>query len=174
MAQNLEELQFEIEQRLEKLTPKQRRFALAYEKGANSQMEAAKTAGYSVRTLKNSATNVYKRTKDVITLIQRKQSLELGDPVSAHRSRLLNLFDLCADSDSETWEPRTAHSIARTLLEIDGHIKGDAKSAAEISIKIVDPVAGFTIEHEGNQEVSGEGVKPALTGDVQALPTKSG
>lgn len=168
MAVSLEDIETEIQAKLEKLNFRQRKFVLAYKNGAKTQADAARAAGYSARVADKNATRVYNSTKHVIALVRKQQALEQGEPISAHRSRLLQLFDLTSDNNADTWEPRTAHSISRTLLELDGYIKGDAKSSAEISIKIVDPVAGITIDHQSDQSLSEDGDSKA----VQALPNK--
>ena len=153
MAQSLAEIEREIEERLIGLTPKQRRFVEIYGIGDSTQADAAIAAGYSPTVARQNATRVYKATKPIIELIRHKTALERGQPLSGHRAKLMSLFDLCADPDSETWEPRTAHSISRTLLEIDGFLQKNGSQEAEITINIIDPVAAIT---QQNQQLADE------------------
>ena len=157
MGHSLKQLESEIEQKLQRLTPKQRKFVLAYSKGGITQDKAAIQAGYSAKSADRNAFKVKKATAPLISLIDRKLELEQGQNLSDHRFKLMNLFSLCADPDAETWEPRTAHSIARTLLEIDGFLQKNGSQEKEITINIVDPVAAIT---QQNQQV-----RPAIEHD---------
>lgn len=163
MAASLQEIEEELEQELARLQPRQRKFALLYGDGGKSQMEAAISAGYSSHGIERNAHRVAKSTRKALSLIRKRSELINGESLDTHRSKLLNLFELCATPDSPTWEPRTAHAIRRTLLEIDGIIKNTGNSAPNITINVIDPVAEITvdsdtypgsavIEHEGDGE----------------------
>lgn len=158
MAQSLQELEREIEERLIELTPKQRRFVEIYGIGDTTQADAAIAAGYGERVATKNATRVFKATKPIIELIRHKTALEQGQPLSGHRAKLMSLFDLCASPGSDTWEPRTAHSISRTLLEIDGFLSKNGSQEREITINIIDPVAAIA---QSNQTLAHDD-RPAI------------
>ncbi len=162
MSASLEELQEQIDQELLNLTPRQRKFAIAYSNGGTTQEQAAISAGYAPANANRNACKIRKSAGKAITLLQRKHSLEQGESISTHRQALLSLFNLCATPDAPTWEPRTAHSVRRTLLELDGFIKGATNGGVNINIELVDPVAGITIDSDTYEDAETE---------VQSLPS---
>ena len=146
--QTAKQLQAAIDKELGLLNPKLRRFALVYAAGDKNQEEAAVEAGYSSRGLRKNAYRYVRLASKVIGMLERLKALESGDTISEHRRKLLTLWELCAQPNSPTWEPRTAHSISRTLLELDGHINGKSQLEQQVTINILDPVAGITIDGE--------------------------
>ena len=148
MSASLEELQEQIDQELQRLSPKQRKFALIYGQGNHNQQDAYRSAGYAPTHASNNAYAVRKKAATAMQLIQRKHALENGQSASEYRQKLINLHNLCAAVGSPSWEPRTAHSVLRTLMELDGHIKNTGTSGVSVSIELVDPVAGITIDSD--------------------------
>ena len=146
MAQTIEELEERIENEMQRLNARQRKFVMIYGNNSVTQTKAAIEAGYSACTAKRNANKVYNSTKNVIALVRQRSSMENGESIAQHRSKLMMLHDMCAEPGSPTWEPRTAHSIRRTLLEIDGFIKSTANSGQNVTINIIDPVKGITID----------------------------
>ena len=154
-SEQLEALDDEIEAALEPLTPRQRKFALAYSTGQKTRREALLEAGYAESTADKQRPSQLVNVRPAMSLINRRYLLEHGETVAQHRTKLTDLYELCADPTSERWDARTAHQIRRTLAEFDGHIKGSGNAGVAISINVVDPVAGITIEaQEGSESVS--------------------
>lgn len=123
-ASGKEELEDQIKNALERLNPRQRRFALELADGKKSKEQAMLKAGYSQKSCRSNMgrLNANEGVRTAVDLIQQRYAIEHGESAAQHREHLRQLFMRAVDPESPDKDLRLGHQVRRTLMELDGFL----------------------------------------------------
>lgn len=150
LNQNMSELdilEHKSDEALSVLNSRQRRFVEVLVTGV-SQAEAARQAGYAVKSARIKASRLMTLGNILLAVqsLRKVQALKHGRPQSWKRKELEGLLQLAKQQENVT----AGDKVLRSMMELDGDIRKNNGGGSHTTIQIIglDRQAGITIEHD--------------------------